>query len=74
VAGAIRAARPGLRLVVCGDNDHATAGNPGGTRARETAAAPLSHEAEAATGAYGLTEPSVLLKHAFPGALGAWHA
>lgn len=39
VAGVLRAARPGLRLVVCGDNDHATAGNPGATKAKETAAA-----------------------------------
>lgn len=39
MAGVLRASRSGLRLVLCGDNDYATAGNPGATKAKETATA-----------------------------------
>lgn len=39
VAEALRAKLPDVRLVICADNDHGTAGNPGLTKAREAAAA-----------------------------------
>ncbi len=39
VARALREKFPRLRLIVCGDNDHATPGNPGLTKAREAARA-----------------------------------
>lgn len=37
VASATLAARPGTRIVVCGDDDHKTAGNPGRSKARAAA-------------------------------------
>jgi len=39
VAQALRAKFPGLELVVCADNDHATPGNPGLTAAAQAAQA-----------------------------------
>ncbi len=39
VARALREKFPRLRLIVCGDNDHATPGNPGLTKAQEAARA-----------------------------------
>jgi len=38
-AQALRARFPDIRIVICGDDDHATAGNPGLTKAREAALA-----------------------------------
>lgn len=39
VALAVRAMRPDAKIVICGDNDRVTAGNPGVTKAREAALA-----------------------------------
>lgn len=39
VAETLRAKFPGVQLIVCGDNDAWTEGNPGATKAREAAAA-----------------------------------
>lgn len=39
VAESLRARYPAISIIVCGDNDHQTAGNPGITKAKDAAAA-----------------------------------